>query len=206
MRTLCTLILAFLSSGLLLAQDVLKTKEVPTTYDRSSLTVLFVDNASASHWSRVRSKIDSVRFSDKYDNNNINLLYLKADGLNTSTANRQKELIKELESLSIGRQIIAKWYNRKSDGTMDMELVHQRGRFSATDADFLKAQTSKRGNAMLEEFGNRLVNLSYVLIVDIQDIKTAKPHPMVTYIKLILTTRFEMHFTKLGFTKTIAMR
>jgi hypothetical protein len=178
MRTLCTLILAILSSGLLLAQDILKTKEVPTTYDRSSITVLFIDNASANHWSRVRSKIDSVRFSDKYDNNNINQLYLEADGLSTSTANRQKELTKELESLSIGRQIIAKWYNRKSDGTMDMELVHQRGRFSATDADFLMAQTSKRGNAMLEEFGNRLINLSYVLIVDIQEIKTASEADM----------------------------
>jgi hypothetical protein len=74
--------------------------------------------------------------------------------------------------MNVGRELISKWYNRQPDGTMNMELIHQRGRFTATDADFLRAQTSKRGNAALEDFGNRLVNLSYVLVVDLQNVQT----------------------------------
>lgn len=150
------------------AQDV--KEKVPSKYDRSSLTTLFLDFQSGNHWNVARSKIDSVQFSDKYDNNNLNSLLLETSfsrgiGLRESIKN-------ELAKSDLPRQIIAKWYNRQADGTMNMELVHERGRFTATDADFLRAQTSKRGNAALEDYGNRLVNLSYILVIDVADIKT----------------------------------
>ncbi|HPI71638.1 MAG TPA: hypothetical protein PLF99_09925, partial [Tenuifilaceae bacterium] len=83
-------------------------------------------------------------------------------------------LLNELNNMNVGRQLIAKWYNRQPDGSMNMELIHKRGRFTATDADFLKAQTSKRGNAALEDFGNRLINLSHILVIDLQNVKTTE--------------------------------
>lgn len=144
------------------------TDKVPSTYNRSSLTVLYLDFGSGKHWNLAKSKIDSIVFSDKYDNNNLNSLFIKPS---FSTVSRDA-ILQELNNQDVGRKIVAKWYNRKPDGTMDMELVHQRGRFTATDADFLRAQTSKRGNAALEEFGNRLINLSYVLVINVSDIKT----------------------------------
>ena len=153
------------------AQDI--KEKVPTTYDRSSLTTFFIDFQSGNHWSVARSKVDSVLYSDKYDNNNIDYLLLKASFSRESAITKLQDAIqKDLNNANVGRDIIAKWYNRQADGTMDMELVHQRGRFTATDADFLLAQTSKRGNAALEDFGNRLVNLSYILVIDISNIKT----------------------------------
>ncbi|MDX9845473.1 MAG: hypothetical protein RBT74_00705 [Tenuifilaceae bacterium] len=155
----------------LTAQDV--KEKVPSTYDRSSLTVLFVDFGSESHWQTAKSKIDSLVFSDKYDNNNIDFMLIKPSFSRAEGGLKMSEaMLNELKSANVGRKIIAKWYNRQPDGTMDMELVHHRGRFTATDGDFLRAQTSKRGNAALEEFGNRLINLSYILVVDISNIKT----------------------------------
>jgi FtsZ-binding cell division protein ZapB len=148
-------------------------EKVPSTYDRSSLTVLYIDFASGNHWSTVVPKIDSIVFSDKFDNNNIDSRLLKASFDRSSAAFNMKEaILKDLKNANVARNIIAKWYNRKADGSMNMELVHKRGRFNATDGDFLKANTSKRGNAALEDYGNRLVNLSFVLVVDISDIKT----------------------------------
>ncbi len=146
------------------------TDKVPSTYNRSSLTVLYVNFGSGNHWNLAKTKIDSIAFSDKYDNNNLNSLFLDPSFSNGS--NLKDAILQELNKQSIGREIVAKWYNRKPNGAMDMELVHHRGRFTATDADFLLAQTSKRGNAALEEFGNRLINLSYILVVNVYDIKT----------------------------------
>ena len=166
--------LVFLSlclTSYIFAQDI--KEKVPTTYDRSSLTTFFIDFQSGNHWPIARSKVDSVLFSDKYDNNNLDYLLLKASFSREAVITRLQDAIQQdLNNANIGRDIIAKWYNRQPDGTMDMELVHQRGRFTATDADFLLAQTSKRGNAALEDFGNRLVNLSYILVIDISNIKT----------------------------------
>lgn len=153
------------------AQEV--KDKVPSTYDRSSLTVLYVDFSAENHWQTAKSKVDSLIFSDKYDNHNFDDLLLDPTTDRTSMGlNMQNALLQTLKSANVGKNIISKWYNRKPDGFMDMELVHERGRFTATDADFLKAQTSKRGNAALEEFGNRLVNRSYILVVDISNIKT----------------------------------
>ena len=155
----------------LVAQDV--KEKVPSTYDRSSLTILYVDFGSENHWQTAKPKIDSLVYSDKYDNNNLDFILIKPSFSRAEGGLKMSEsLLNELKSANVGRKIIAKWYNRQPDGTMDMELVHHRGRFTATDGDFLRAQTSKRGNSALEEFGNRLINLSYILVVDISNIKT----------------------------------
>ena len=53
------------------------TDKVPSTYNRSSLTVLYLDFGSGKHWNLAKSKIDSIVFSDKYDNNNLNSLFIK---------------------------------------------------------------------------------------------------------------------------------
>lgn len=174
MKKLYSLFLIVFYSLGLLAQDVSEGNKVPTTYNRSSLTVLYLDFSTGNYWFDAKSKIENVVFSDKYDNNNLGALLLNPSFTRNTVPdnNLQKAIENDLMSIEVGKKIISKWYNRKPDGSMDMELVHERGRFTATDADFLRAQTSKRGNAALEEFGNRLINLSYILVVDINDIKT----------------------------------
>ena len=166
-KILFFLVISFITANVF-AQEI--SDKVPSTYNRSSLTVLYVNFGSGNHWSLAKSKIDSIAFADKYDNHNLNSLLL--DPSFSRGGIMKDAILQELHKQGIGRSIVGKWYNRKPNGTMDMELVHQRGRFTATDADFLLAQTSKRGNAALEEFGNRLINLSYILVIDVSDIKS----------------------------------
>lgn len=56
---------------------------------------------------------------------------------------------------------------------MSLELIHERGMFNATDDASLLAKTTKRGNAELEDYGNRLINRSYILVFDFQSLVTA---------------------------------
>lgn len=147
---------------------------LPDSYTRNSVTVFFVDYPGANHWSRTREKIPRIEFSDKFDNHNLETLFLRPgfsrDNLRVP-ADVEDAFLNDLKKLEVGRKVIAKWYNRQADGTMDMELVHQRGRFAATDADFFAAASTSRGDAALQDMGNELVNKSFVLIIDLRNIR-----------------------------------
>jgi hypothetical protein len=157
------------------AQSADKIKTVPTTYDRSSLGVLFLNFEGDRYFDRLVGKVENISFPDKYNNNNFPTLLIKPPFSRQSMPlSPQSEIKSYLEAQKAGLQTIAKWYSRQPNGTMSLDLVHERGRFSATDDDFLRAQTTKRGSAALEDYGNRLVNLSYILVIDVKDIKNAK--------------------------------
>lgn len=157
------------------AQDISQTQKIPATYDRSSITFLFLEFPTDNHLSEVKGKIDSIQFSDKFYNNNVDFKVLSSPFVRGAGGlNKFEEIKKSIVEKKVARDIIAKWYSRNSDGTMSLNLVNERGMFNATDAAFLKAQTTKRGNATLEDYGNRLINLSYILVLDYQGVKTMK--------------------------------
>ncbi len=144
------------------------------SYERNSITLMFVDSRGMNHWSQVKEKISSLDLSDKYDNHNLQQMLIqpsfgRSNVGATQLLNKYKD---EIDKTNTCRNILSKWYNRKEDGTMDMELMHSRGRFSATDADFLIASSTQRGEAALKDLGNRLVNRSYILLVDFTEIKS----------------------------------
>ncbi len=167
-------LLGFLFPLWLFAQQTSNNQSaIPESYLRNSITVMFIDQGG-NHWSLAKQKVENLSFSDKYDNHNLsgllfNTSFSRGSLLPTAVAEALKS---DLNKRNLGRDIIAKWYNRQPDGTMDVELVHQRGRFTATDADYIVAASSRRGDAALEDLGNRLVNKSYILVIDLNDIKS----------------------------------
>ncbi len=154
----------------LYGQEDKPKQKLDSSYDRSSLTVFFMNNQSEEYWSIAQEKFPELVLSDKYNNNNFESIVFPLELQRKILGDYQDELGIRLSGLNMGKQVVSLWYNRKPDGTMDMDRVHERGRFTATDADFLLAQTSKRGNAALEEFGNRLISLSYILVLDLNSI------------------------------------
>ncbi len=164
-----SLFFGFFSFLWIVQQSFGQESALPDAYYRNSLTVIFVDNTGERHWPAVRQRIPEINFSDKFDNHNLETLFLSR-GLRIETGQSAEIILNQLIREDIARKVIAKWYNRKEDGSMNMELVHQRGRFAATDADFLVASSTRRGDAALEDLGNKLVNKSFVLILDLRNI------------------------------------
>lgn len=155
------------------AQENKQAQKVPSTYDRSSITFLFLDFPSDNHATDVKGKIEQIVFADKFYNNNVSYLTLPAPFNRGDLGGKKEDFIKQsIESKKIAADIISKWYARKDDGTMSMDLVEERGMFNATDAAFIKAQTTKRGNSMLKDYGNRLIERSYILVLDYKDVLT----------------------------------
>lgn len=146
-------------------------EKVPRHYDRTSLTVLFLD-FSEPNFDEVRNVIQKIKFSEKYDYNNLSSPFIKPSFRRQSfSSDLQILLFHEFNKLKLGNQILAKWYDRKPDGTMSLGLIHQRGRFTSTDQHYSIAQSLKRGNSALEDYGERLINLSYILVIDMQNVR-----------------------------------
>jgi len=155
------------------AQETKLMQKIPSTYDRSSITILFLDMPSDNHSGDVKGKIEKIAFADKYFNNNVNYLTLSSPFNRGEMGVKPNEAIKQsIESKKIATDIISKWYSRKDDGMMSMDLIEERGMFNATDAAVIQSQSTKRGNSMLKDYGNRLINRSYILVLDYKEVKT----------------------------------
>ena len=156
------------------SQVVKQTFKVPSTYDRSSITVVLLDFPDGNHSTALREKIGNIAFADKYYINNVSYFSLNAPfGRNDLTIKPADLIKKAIDDKKMANEIVSKWYSRKNDGSMSLELIHERGMFNATDDASLLAKTTKRGNAELEDYGNRLINRSYILVFDFQSLMTA---------------------------------
>ena len=170
------LLLIFVSTCFLRtnAQDIKSAEKIPSSYDRSAITLFFLDIPGVNHSEQIKNKIYQLSFSEKYYNNNFSNLSIQAPySLANANSNHITFITKYLQEKKIAKEIVSKWYSRKADGTMSMSLIHQRGMFNATDAAFLKAEATKRGNAVLQDYGSRLINRSYILVLDFQQVKSA---------------------------------
>lgn len=155
------------------AQNISETNTIPSTYDRSSLTVLILDFGSENHFEGVKESFNKIAFGDKFYRNDIGLSVLKPNFTRAQFSVKPNDLIASLlKEQRVAEQVIAHWFSMKEDGAMSLELVHERGMFNATDAAYLQAQSTKRGNTALMDYGTRLINLSYILVLDYKDIKT----------------------------------
>ncbi|HQN83609.1 MAG TPA: hypothetical protein PL079_04365 [Tenuifilaceae bacterium] len=155
------------------AQNAEQPKKIPSTYDRSSITFLYMKVPGENHVQEVESKIGSIVFSDKFYNNNMETLSFDAPFSRTSTEVVPQEAVKKyLTDQKVAKSIISLWYNRQEDGSMSMDKIFDRGMFNATDAAYIKAQSTKLGNAVLQDYGSRLVGRSYIMVLDYQNVKT----------------------------------
>ena len=174
MKNLLLFFLSFLFVVGANSQNVKQTFKVPSTYDRSSITVVLLDFPDANHSAALREKIANVAFADKYYNNNLSYFALNAPFGRFDLTIKAADLIKKaIDDKKMANEIVSKWYGRTSDGSMSLGLIHDRGMFNANDDALLLAKTTKRGNAELEDYGNRLINRSYILVIDFQNLMTA---------------------------------
>jgi hypothetical protein len=89
-----------------------------------------------------------------------------------STAAYNSQVIKLLQQNKIPNQVIAKWFNRKSDGSFNMNLVLKRGHYDANDGAVLNALAMQRGLSDIDKAARELVENSYILVMDIKKIQT----------------------------------
>jgi hypothetical protein len=157
----------FFSLGLV-AQDVIqegaKTNQLVTDYDRNALTVIVLDGNSA-YMLDIRNAASGIVVPDKFDDNLLDTRLL-------ATSSNADAIKQALTQNKIPNQILAKWFARNEAGEFNMDIIHERGLYNATDDEVRKAASSKIGMAKLQDAGEVLINHSYILVMDIKNIQT----------------------------------
>ena len=138
-------------------------------YYRSSLTYI-LESYSGRYRSQVIEAFPKVEIPIKLDDNRIDRPIIPQ--VDASESFYSEQVVNNLQQKKIPNQIIAKWFNRKSDGSFDMDLVLQRGQYNANDAAVLSALAMKRGMSAIDNTAMELVGNSFILVIDIKDILT----------------------------------
>jgi hypothetical protein len=141
-------------------------------YRRSSLSMVFVDNYKFDVKDTIVKIWNEYPFPDKYDKHDIpfKVASLGNEALDTKgtfalvtgKTDIQAKIDSVIEAEHIGRQLVAKWFNRSDDGTFNMELIQQRGHYNASELDAGIAQQNTRGKALLADAGEELLNNTFV--------------------------------------------
>jgi len=158
-----------------------KSNEPATHYDRLSLTYMLLDFGSGNYYSMLKQSFPQLKTDDKYDDNSIRQTMLPSPVSREETLNSFSVDLRTADIVSnklkdalvknhIANAVIAKWFSRKDDGSFGVELLQQRGLYNATDADVAAANASKLGKAKLMDAGEGLLNNSFIIVFDVNDL------------------------------------
>ena len=197
----------FLTTNCLTAQQKIAREKVVEKYDRASLTIFVANVSNDSYSGTIAGLADNIKLDDKFFNNNLsskilNVKYRRIDpSQQTATivsSDKTKEIRQQLNEMKIGKQIIELWYQRQNDGTMSVNLFQERGLYNASDADVFKASSTKLGLNKLKDYGENLIEKSYVLVLDFTDTKrnVAEKTNNVSFTSTVKGYLYKLKFTE----------
>lgn len=154
-----------------------KNQIISSEYDRNALTIIGLKSENQLS-EQLAKMIDTVKLSDKFYVNDIgfrNIPYQVSINL-FDKAQQEKifktDISKLLNDNKVGQGIIARWFNRQTDGSFNTEVLKQRGIYNSDDSDLSIASSSKRGESALMDAGLGLVDHSYVLVIGYSNLIT----------------------------------
>ena len=156
---------AFLCATILFAQDNQKDMK-ETKYRRSSLHTILMESSTFPRKDEVINAYKNAPFPDKYDNHDIGEKFFSPAKYSTDTIeSKTPEIIeKYFKDEQIAKKLVAKWYNRKDDGSFDGDLIGSRGAFDASFLDVKTAQASNLNNSFISTAGEELLNSTFVVV------------------------------------------
>lgn len=166
------LIIIFLC-GYLFPVSAQNNKEL-NKYHRSSLYSILLKHPEKQYCNEMIEAFKSIPIPDRYNNHDLKIKVIPSPILRTLTKEEVEGAYKDaitniLVKNKIGGRLVEKWFNRdKATGTFDMNLVMERGFYDASILDVKEAKVTARGNALLADAGEELINHTYVLVNDIR--------------------------------------
>jgi hypothetical protein len=145
----------------------------PDRYRRCSLYSILVKHIEKEFCSEITEVFNIIPVPDKFDDHNLSIRVLSAYTANKKdrkNAEMQREAIENfIAQNSVGRRLIAKWFNRDSrTGAFDMDLVARRGFYDASALDIRMAEQFVRGRAILADAGEELIGNTFIIVNDIR--------------------------------------
>lgn len=175
------------------AQEQVK-EVVSSNYNRNSVSYVFVER-NQQHASDVNDFYKTYVVEEKFDHNKIQTQMLQPEV--GATAAKLEDVTAAVNSANLAKEVVAYIFNRKEDGTFDDALLLQRGLYDAKDQDIKNAGAAKVKDQSYE-WGEKLVDNSYVVVMDIYNTAVKTSDKGTTY-----TVNANAHAYKLNGSKDV---
>lgn len=174
MKKVFTLLAICLFSLTTIAQDTIqeavfgsskRTKNMNTVYHRSSLHNILIFHNDQKYSDEILETYNNRPQSDKFNDHSLPINVVTTKGAKYL---KKGKVDKFINGNDIANDLVAKWFNRNAEtGFCDMDLIYRRGIEGATTETEEMAEFTKRGRAILTDFGTDLIGNTYVLAHDI---------------------------------------
>jgi len=170
MKKKLLLFLSFIFANIILlnAQSTVGGKPLEIKYRRSSLHTILIESDKFPFKDTVLSAYYNAPFPDKYNNHTIGEKSFDPTKYSTNTIKSDDDYKNVIDNYfqqnKIANKLVAKWFDRKPDGTMDMDLIGQRGSYNATEMAAKIASNSARGLSSLADAGEELIGNTFVVV------------------------------------------
>ena len=140
-------------------------------YRRSSLTLILVNHSDKKYSNEMARVFMNFPLPARYNEHPITDVQL----INVVGKQSKKDIDRLLKNNHVARKVVAKWFDRNSQtGQMDMDLIHERGGYGASYADYERSKMNVRGTAMLQDEGIELLQSTFVLVCDMDYMDKSK--------------------------------
>lgn len=142
-------------------------------YRRSSIYSLMIKHQNQKFADTIANVFTLMPVPDKYNDHDLSV---KIVSIEEKTKRVEPSSIEDfLNRNDVASRLVSKWFDRDfTNGVCNVELVKERGLYSASEMDKAIASQLQRGTAMLEDAGEELIGNTFVLVNDIRYIDKSK--------------------------------
>ena len=152
----------------LFSVSILSLSAQQTKYRRSSLSMLLIESDNFPSKEAVMKSWNAYPFPDKYNKHDIGMSTLSlAKEASSDTAGAEEEKFKGkidrvIKEKKLANKLVAKWFNRDASGKFNMNLIQERGFYSASEMEASVAKGQARGLSSLGDAGEELIKNTFV--------------------------------------------
>ena len=133
-------------------------------YRRSSIYSLMISHTDDKYTDEISDIFVSMPLPDRYNDHDLSIKLLK-----TATQVKEENVRRFLNNNHVASHLVSRWFNRDiHTGVCNLDLIKERGLYNASEFDRIIAEQSIRGNVLLEDAGEDLLQNTFVLVNEIQ--------------------------------------
>ena len=153
-----------MTSVILVSLQIYAQTEDDYEYERASVCMMLIKHPAKQFGCEIQYVFSRMQLPERFNDHDLGVRLVSF----AEEKNPEKNISLFAQKVSLGRRMVAKWFNRdKTNGKMNMELIRERGLYNSTQSDINSARIQLRGESLLADAGEYLLNNTYFIMHDI---------------------------------------